>query len=303
MQRRNFLRSASIVTGALALGNTSLFARRRFFDNPWKTKDLRNGVGIFTEKGGTIAYLVDKKGIVVVDAEFPEQATHLITLLKGQSPAPFDTLINTHHHGDHTAGNISFKGVVKQVSAHENSKANQIKAAQDKKNEDQQLYPDITWQDNWHYKIGKESIRTHYFGPAHTNGDAIIHFEHANIAHMGDLMFNRIYPFIDKSAGASATNWITVLDKAIQTFNAETVFVFGHGKDIDHVIGTKEDLKGMKNYFEQLFAYTSQQMKAGKSRDEIIKATVLPNVGEWKDDFKILPANLGIAYDELSAAK
>jgi cyclase len=298
MQRRSFLRSASMLTGAVALGNQSLFARR-FFDDPWKTKVLRNNVSIFTEQGGTIAYLTDPKGIVVVDAEFPAQATHLITLLKAQTQAPFDTLINTHHHGDHTAGNISFKGIVKQVSAHENSKANQIRSAQEQKKEDQQLYPDVTWQDNWHYKVGRESIRTHYFGPAHTNGDAIIHFEHANIAHMGDLMFNRIYPFIDKSAGASATNWITVLDKTIQTFNGETVFVFGHGRDIDHVIGTKEDLKGMRNYFEQLLAYVGQQMKAGKSLDEIKKATAIPNVGEWKDEFKILPANIEIAYGEL----
>jgi len=297
MQRRSFIRSASLLTGALAISNKNLFARR--FDDPWKTKVLRNNVGVFTEKGGTIAYLTDKKGIVVVDAEYPEQATHLITLLKGQVDAPFDTLINTHHHGDHTAGNISFKGVVKQVSAHENSKTNQIAAAQKNKNEDQQLYPDVTWQNDWHYKIGHESIRTHYFGPAHTNGDAIIHFEHANIAHMGDLMFNRIYPFIDKSAGASATNWITVIDKAMQTFNGETVFVFGHGKDIDHVTGTKEDLKGMKNYLEQLLDYTGKQMKAGKTKEQILQTKTIPNVGDWKDEFNIIQANLTIAYDEL----
>jgi len=191
--------------------------------------------------------------------------------------------------------------MVKQVSAHENSKANQIAAAQKNKNEDQQLYPDVTWPDNWHYKIGHESIRTHYFGPAHTNGDAVIHFEHANIAHVGDLMFNRIYPFIDKSAGASATNWMEVLTKIMQTFDGETVFVFGHGKDIDHVTGTKQDLKAMRNYFEAMFDFVGKQMKAGKTKDDIIKATEIPNVGDWKDDFKICGTNLGIAYDELSA--
>lgn len=296
MQRRHFLRNAALTTGAMALSNKNLFARR--FDDPWKVKPLRNNVYIFNEKGGTIAYLLEKKGTVVVDAEFPEQANHLITLLKGQNAAPFEMLINTHHHGDHTAGNIAFKGMVKNVSAHENSKANQITSAQKNKNEDQQLYPDITWPDNWHYKIGHESIRTHYFGAAHTNGDAIIHFEHANIAHMGDLMFNRIYPFIDKTAGASATNWMAVLDKAMQTFDGETVFIFGHGQN-DNVTGTKQDLKGMKNYLEQLFEFTRQQMRAGKSRDEIAKLTFVPNAGEWQDQFKIAGANFGIAFDEL----
>lgn len=298
MQRRSFLRSTSLTAGAIALTHKNLFARFRF-DDPWKTKTLRGNVGIFTEKGGTIAYLADKKGIVIVDAEFPEQAGHLITLLKGQTDAPFDTLINTHHHGDHTAGNIAFKGLVKQVSAHENSKANQISSAQRDKTEDKQLYPDVTWQDNWHYKIGHESIRTHYFGPAHTNGDGIIHFEHANIAHMGDLMFNRMYPFIDKTAGASISNWIIVLEKAMQTFNGETVFVYGHATSIDLVTGTKEDLKGMKRYLEQLLAYIDKLMKAGKTKEEILKTIAIPDVGLWHDEFGGIKNNLEAAYQEL----
>jgi glyoxylase-like metal-dependent hydrolase (beta-lactamase superfamily II) len=150
--------------------------------------------------------------------------------------------------------------------------------------------------------MGHEKIRTYYFGAAHTNGDSIIHFQHANIAHMGDLMFNRIYPFIDKTAGASATNWINVLDKALGTFNNDTLFVYGHGAN-DIVTGTKEDLKGMMNYFEKLFAYTQEQIKAGKPKEEIMKATEIPGVGEWKDQFKIGASNLGIAYDELTATK
>lgn len=298
MQRRYFLRNTSLTAGAIALTHKSLFARFRF-DDTFKTKALRGNVGIFTEKGGTIAYLADKKGVVIVDAEFPGQANHLITLIKGQTPAPFDTLINTHHHGDHTAGNIAFKGMVRQVSAHENSKANQVRSAQEKKNEDEQLYPDVTWQDNWRYKIGHESIRTYYFGPAHTNGDSIVHFEHANIAHMGDLVFNRMYPFIDKAYGASINNWIIVLEKAMQTFNGETVFIYGHANNIDLVTGTKEDLKGMKRYLEQLLAHTDKMMKAGRSKDEILKTVAIPDVGLWRDEFGGIKNNLEAAWQEL----
>ncbi len=86
-------------------------------ENPWKMKPLRGDIGIFTEKGGTIAYLLSKKGIVVVDAEYPEQAGHLIGELKKQSDKPFELLINTHHHDDHTSGNIAFKGLVQHVAA------------------------------------------------------------------------------------------------------------------------------------------------------------------------------------------
>ena len=126
MQRRIFLRNTAFTVGALSLLKQQSFASF-LQDNPCKMRALRNDVGIFYEKGGTIAYLLSKKGIVVVDAEFPEQATHLITELKKQSDKSFELLLNTHHHGDHTAGNIAFKGIVPHVAAHANSLTNQKK--------------------------------------------------------------------------------------------------------------------------------------------------------------------------------
>ena len=39
------------------------------FDDPWKIKMLSKDVGIFTEKGGTIAFMLSKKGIVVVEGQ------------------------------------------------------------------------------------------------------------------------------------------------------------------------------------------------------------------------------------------
>src|SRR5678816_4516709 len=165
MNRRNFLHSSALTLGALTLAQQKIFAT--MFDEPWKIKMPRNDIGVFTEKGGTIAFLLSKKGIVVVDSQFPEQSQHLIDELKKQSGQPFELLINTHHHGDHTAGNISFKGVVKHVLAHENSLKNQKTVAIANKSEDKQLYPDQTYTDTWCQKIGKEKICMYYYGAAH----------------------------------------------------------------------------------------------------------------------------------------
>lgn len=134
---------------------------------------------------------------------------------------------------------------------------------------DKQLFADITFTDNWEKKVGKEKIKAHYFGAAHTNGDAIIHFQHANVAQIGDLVFNRRYPFIDRSAGASAEGWIKVLDKTIATFDNETLFVFGHAFDPEKVTGNKDDLKAMQNYLANLLAFVDRQMKSGKTKEEI----------------------------------
>jgi cyclase len=298
MHRRSFLKNAGLTMAALALADQQLFARL-LADPAYKLRMLRNNVGIFSEKGGTIAYLLSKKGLVVVDAQFPDTAKHLIEELKKQSDKAFRLLINTHHHGDHTSGNIAFKGLVKNVVAHANSFANQQRVAKDKKTEDKQLYPDITFNDTWKQKVGKEHIKAHHFGAAHTNGDAFIHFEHANIVHTGDLVFNRRYPFVDRNGGASVKSWITVLEKAIGTFNKDTLFIFGHAFDPEKVTGNLDDLKAMQTFLSRTIDFTDTQIKAGKTKEEILKTTAIPGDTEWKGDGieRILTAT----YEELKA--
>src|ERR687884_14458 len=86
---------------------------------------LRDNVGIFTERGGTIGFVLTDEGIVVIDAQFPDTAPHFIEEAKKLKSVPFQYLLNSHHHMDHTPGNIAFKGVVEHVLAHENSLVNQ----------------------------------------------------------------------------------------------------------------------------------------------------------------------------------
>jgi glyoxylase-like metal-dependent hydrolase (beta-lactamase superfamily II) len=297
MNRRSFIHSSALTLGALSLSQQKIFTS--FFDDPWKIKELRGGVSVFTERGGTIAFLLSKKGIVVVDSQFPDQSKHLIDELKKRSEKPFKLLINTHHHGDHTAGNISFKGIVEHVLAHENSLKNQTTVAISQKTEDKQLYPDQTFTNTWRDNVASEKISLHYYGPGHTNGDAIIYFEEQNILHMGDLVFNRRHPFVDKTAGANIKSWIRVLDKTVNNFGSSPIYIFGHAAEGHEVTGTVDDLKAFGDYLNKLLDFTDAQIKAGKTKDEILKATEIPGAPEWKGDGIQRP--LTAAYEELTA--
>lgn len=297
MQRRTFIRNSSAVLAVLALFSNKTVAQ--FIADPsWNIKMLTDDIGVFTEKGGTILFMISKEGIVVVDAQFPETSQHLIDELKKKSEQPFRLLINTHHHGDHSSGNISFKGLVPHVLAQENSKINQEKVAKEKKNEDQQLYPDQTYQNTWCEKIGGEEICLHYFGAGHTNGDSLVQFKKANIVHVGDLMFNRRHPFVDKNAGASMSNWITVLDKACTTFKKKTKFVCGHAAAGYDIITGRDDLKLFGDYLGKTLQFVESEIKSGKTKEEILKATSIPGATEWKGDGIERP--LGAAYTELT---
>jgi cyclase len=242
--------------------------------------------------------MIGKEGLIAVDSQFPEQSQHLIDELKKRSQQPFQLLINTHHHGDHTAGNISFKGLVPHVLAHENSKINQEKVAKEKKNEDQQLYPDHTYATTWCERVGKEEICMHYFGAAHTNGDSFVQFKKANIVHTGDLIFNRRHPFVDRSAGANIASWIQVLDKADKTFSNKTTFVCGHAGDGYDIIVTKDDMKAFRDYLSNVLLFVGEQIKAGKTKEDILKATEIPGAPQWKGDGIERP--LTAAYEELT---
>lgn len=134
MERRNFIRQAGVL-GLISLTPVHELQRILNEDNPFEIKKLRNDIYTFTERGGTIAFKVNKEGVVVVDTQFPEQAGHLIEDLKKRSVNRVNLLINTHHHWDHTAGNIAFRDLAAMILAHENSKKNQMRVARERDTE------------------------------------------------------------------------------------------------------------------------------------------------------------------------
>lgn len=296
MKRRSFIQNSVFTIGALTLAQQKIVSA--FVQEPWKITMLRDDVGIFEERGGTIAFLLSKKGIVVVDAQYPDTSKHLIDELRKRNEKPFKLLINTHHHSDHSSGNISFKGIAQHVLAHENSKKNQEKNAKTQKNEDKQLYPDQTYTSTWCQKVGKEKICLNYYGAGHTNGDSFIHFEHANIVHCGDLVFNRRHPYVDRSAGANIKSWMEVLNKALNKFDKETIYVFGHAGTGYKVTGSADELNKFRDYLGNVLKFVEGEIKAGKSKEEILKATIIPGGEEWKTDGIQRP--LTAAWEELT---
>lgn len=298
MNRRNFIKNTSLTAGVLSLSPKQILAA--LIQQPsYKLTPLHGNIGYFNERGGTIAYYIANNEIVIIDTQFADTIPHLLDELKNKYHLPFKLLINTHHHIDHTSGNIAFKGLAEHVVGHENCLANYKRVSAAQHTEDKQLFQDVTFKTTWQTKVGHENIKAHYFGAAHTNGDAVIHFEHANIAHVGDLMFNKIYPYIDMSAGASFKSWVHVLDKVLTTFDDKTIFIFGHASK-DEVTGNKEDLKKMQHYIEQLLTLVEKDIKAGKSKDEIMQIQSIPSVGAWTDEKGVLKMNLDAAYTELS---
>ncbi|MEI6246661.1 MAG: MBL fold metallo-hydrolase, partial [Acidobacteriota bacterium] len=218
-----------------------------------------------------------------------------------------DILINTHHHGDHTGGNMVFKGIAKKHVANKRAAELQqqvyetaVKSAADKGGNAPAaiLVADRTFTDTWTEKLGDETIMAKTYTPAHTGGDAIVFFEKANVVHMGDLLFNRSHPFIDRAAGASVTNWVKMVEAVSKAHNNDTVFIAGHSGAKFPVICNQADLTVMRNYLTALLDFVNAQITSGKSKEQIVAMTDV--LKGFEDHGPLLARTITPVYDELT---
>ncbi|PSQ85691.1 MAG: MBL fold metallo-hydrolase [Bacteroidetes bacterium QH_2_63_10] len=259
---------------------------------------LRRGVGTFRQRGGTIGWLLTDDGIVVVDTQYPESAPDCWSGLRERSDSPLAMVINTHHHGDHVGGNGVFARHTDRLVAHANV-PDLMRASAEEGKEDQKTYPTETFQGTWSESVGSETLTLRYRGPAHTGGDAIIVFENANVVHVGDLVFNRAYPFIDVQGGADSKNWISSLETIHGALDDDTIVIHGHGNPELGVTGGREDLLVMRNFLDALNEYVTQQRQAGTSLKEMKQKEVLEGFEAFNFDWALsLSACIEAVYRE-----
>lgn len=296
--RRKFIKASAFTLGASVLPWKNFLAQGLSIEREHTMRVLRNNVGIFTDRGGTIAWLMSDSGLAVVDTQFPASAKKLIAELRKTTDKKLDLLVNTHHHGDHSAGNFAFKGIVDTIVAHENSKTNQMRVAEKRNQMDSQLFPNTTYKDTWSSKVGDEVISLKYFGSAHTDGDSVVHFENANIAHLGDLLFHKRHPYVDISSGASIQSWIEVMENIHKHYSSDTLFVWGHASDPEKIVGDGQALLEKRDYLTKVLEFVGKEIAEGKSKEEVLKATEIPGTDGY--DSRGIERPLGAAYDELS---
>lgn len=294
--RRQFLKkSALIAAAATFVPSKVIFARDTNFIA------IRRNVGIYTNRGGTIGWLVNADASVVVDSQYPETAEDCLIGVQEKRAGNIDALINTHHHGDHTGGNGVFRPSSDIIVAHAEVPRLQRLQAQMRSNSDAVTVADTVYETEWRQKFGDETVRLRHYGPAHTSGDSVVTFENANIVHMGDLVFNRVFPFIDEAGGAKILNWILLLEQVVKDHDSDTVYIFGHGQPSMGMTGTEDDIRHMRNYLSALVNHVENRHNAGDSREDIVS---MVSIDGFENHISFGPrlslrANLEVAYNEI----
>jgi glyoxylase-like metal-dependent hydrolase (beta-lactamase superfamily II) len=309
IDRRRFIKSSSLALAATALDWRSLLAqgiRGAQAQQPDVLVLVRGTIGTFTGQGGTIGWHIDKKSVVVVDSQYPASAKICLDAVNARTTSrPLDYLVNTHHHADHTGGNPTFRPAAKKILAQVNVPRLQVEAARaaqaaqpGQPQQPEQVVADTTFEKTWSASVGDEKMSLKYYGPAHTGGDSVVTFEKANVAHVGDLVFNRRHPYIDRPGGASIANWMKVLDGTVADHDNGTIYIFGHAGPNFPVTGGKADLLYMRDYCSALLDFVRGEMKAGKPKEVIIKITDL--LKGFPDHGPLVERVLTAAYEELA---
>ncbi|HLZ12623.1 MAG TPA: MBL fold metallo-hydrolase [Candidatus Acidoferrum sp.] len=237
---------------------------------PIHTQPLAEKLTLLSGPGGNVVVLNGPDGKIVVDTFLLPAWPKLKETLDGLGNAPLKTAIDTHWHVDHTDNNANLHAAGATVLAHENTKTRMAEP------HDNALFglhfaaspadalPQQTFSRSKELHANGEIVMLQYFEPAHTDTDIYIHFQKANVIHMGDTFFNGFYPVIDASTGGKINGMILAADKILGLADNSTKIVPGHGP-----LGNKADLT---KYREMLVVARDRVQKlktAGKSAGEI----------------------------------
>lgn len=298
LNRRSFIKSSSLILGGVLIPWEGIFGLSTKKAKNLKT--IRNNIRIYNEKGGTIGCYVEGDTIIVIDSQFPDSAANFKAELNSLTSRKINFLINTHHHNDHTMGNYYLKDFTENILAHVNCPRLQLKHNKGKEREKQVVTANLTFENSIKLSLPKEKLSAKYFGKAHTSGDIVVHFENSNVAHLGDLVFNNVYPYIDNSAECSIENWIVVLEKLENHFDNDTKFIFGHANNNDSVTGGIKEVSKKRNYLEALFSTVKEQVKNGKTLDQISEFNSVPGFDNIKESWEgARKMNLRAAAEQL----
>jgi cyclase len=268
--KRGIVLAALVAVGALSLTVTAyqqpaanapkVVTADKVKDNLWVLK----GEG----GGGNVAVFVASTGVVVVDAKNPGWGQPILDKIKELTDKPVAMLINTHTHGDHVSGNVEFPATV-DIITQENTKTNMEKMDIFKQNNGKGL-PKRTFKDKMTLMKGADQVDLYYFGPGHTNGDAIVVFPALRTAHMGDLFASKSLPLVDGGNGGSVLHYPETVNKVYDGIKNVDTVINGHS----NTTMVWADVKEFGNFTQDFLSWAQGALKSGKTPEQA--------AAEWK---------------------
>jgi len=254
----------------LSLFALPALAQQDFSKVEIRTEKLSDTVYMLMGAGGNIGLSVGDDAVFLVDDQFAPLTPKIEAAIAKITPQPVKFVLNTHWHFDHTGGNENLGKAGALIVAHENvrkrmSVENFIEFLGMKTQPDPRVaLPVVTFTSDVTFHLNGDEIFAQHAPRAHTDGDAIVHFRKSDVVHMGDIMFNKLYPFIDTSSGGTVEGVIAAVDRTLKEVGERTRIIPGHGP-----LANRADLQTYRTMLATISGRIREQLRAKKTLEQV----------------------------------
>lgn len=263
------------------------------------TTQVTDKIYMLQGQGGNVGVLVGNDGTLIVDGQFAPLTKKLQAAIADISDHPTQFLVNTHWHYDHSDGNENFGAAGAIIVSQENSRTrmtqDQVLQMSGYKQEaySHEGLPKITFEESMTFHFNGETVNVFHVGPAHTDGDAVIHFVESNVFHTGDVFVRYGLPFIDQPNGGNVEGMIAFVEAIAALADDKTKIIPGHGQ-----VSSKKDLLAYRDMLQSNTNKVKQLKDKGMNLQQITETNPL---AEFRDGFVTRDAFVKIIYDSLEA--
>ena len=282
--------------------------------------DLGNNIYCYLQPDGgwgwsNAGLIADGDESLIVDTLFDEDLTlEMLDSMKSAEPKGMKNiraLINSHSNGDHCNGNncvdteevISSEATLEEMS-HESPEmmAALLKQAPEMGTLGKYFLecfgsfnfegvtkrlPNTTFTGEMQRQVGDKIVELIEVGPAHTNGDILVHVPSDKVVFTGDILFIEGHPIL---WAGPVKNWINACDRII---SMEVDFVVpGHGPVTDN-----RGVKAVRDYLAYIDTESRERFESGMSALEAAKEIDLDLFSTWGDGERIA-VNVNSLYRE-----
>ena len=233
------------------------------------------GVYVLQGAGGNIGLAVGEDAVFVVDDQYAPLTPKILEAIARITPRPVRFVVNTHWHFDHTGGNENMGKAGALIMAHENVRlrlttGGLIEAVnRTEPPASPGALPVVTFTDAVTFHINGDSLRVWHVPPAHTDGDAIVHFTKANVVHTGDVFVSAGLPFVDLSSGGSIHGVIATAEQVLAVSDEQTRIIPGHGP-----VASRQRLQAWRDMLVALRERMRTEVAAGRTLEQVLAANI-----------------------------
>jgi len=249
--------------------------------------EIRGGSGA---NAGLIA--TDTEALIVDAKMSMESARDMLKAAKDVTDLSVTKLLITHSDGDHVNG---IPGIPDDIDLYVHGNSLKYLGEVFRSQNDEGRRTGHTFSHRLEIISGSLNVQMLHFGPAHTEGDAVIFIPQDKVAFIGDLLFIGRDPLIHKHKNGNSFGLVEVLNSILE-LDAE-VFLHGHGRPAG-----RSDIEEFVNALEEKQAKIRALIEEGKSLEQI-KAVFLVEDRPTQPGRAPRPSLVEIIYTEIKQTR